>query len=269
MANEALFRKVPHADAVHQMRVALRRLRAAISLFKEVVDDQRRVGISQELKWMAGELGKARDLDVFIAKVLEPAQADHGRDTAFKELVAAYRHRRDRAYQDVEQTIRSTRFLGGALAAAAWIETGDWLSDDRKSARQRRREPVEDLAEAELSRRWKRIRKRAKHLGRLAPEERHQVRIDIKKLRYASEFFTGLYRRNGARKRRKNAVGILEELQERLGDLNDIAVGAGMAQAQAARIVHQEQLARVPDLLAEAQRHYEEFAELEPFWEKS
>ncbi len=127
MANEAMFRETPHADAVHQMRVALRRLRAAISLFKEVVDDHQRGGIGQELKWMAGELGKARDLDVFISKVLEPAQAGHGRDKAFKELVAAYRHRRDRAYQDVEQTVRSTRFLGGALAAAAWIETGDWL----------------------------------------------------------------------------------------------------------------------------------------------
>jgi CHAD domain-containing protein len=268
MANEALFREAPHADAVHQMRVALRRLRAAIGLFKEVVDDHQRVGIGQELKWMAGELGKARDLDVFIAKVLEPAQAEHGRDKAFKELVAAYRHRRDRAYQDVERTIRSTRFLGSALEAAAWIETGDWLSDDRKSARQRRREPVEDLAEGELARRWKKIRKRAKHLERLTPEERHQVRIDFKKLRYASEFFTGLYRRNGARKRRKNAVAVLEELQERLGDLNDIAVGAGMEGAPAAQAIHQEQLARVPDLLADARRQYEAFAELEPFWEK-
>ncbi|MET0744309.1 MAG: CHAD domain-containing protein [Microvirga sp.] len=268
MANEVLFREAPHPDAVHQMRVALRRLRAAISLFKEMVDDDQRVSISRELKWMAGELGKARDLDVYIAKVLEPAQASHGHDAGFKDLVAAYRHRRDRAYQDVEQTIRSTRFLGGALAAAAWIETGEWLSDDRKSARQRRREPVEDLAEAELARRWKKIRKRGKHLKGLAPEERHQVRIDIKKLRYASEFFTGLYRRHGARKKQKHAVAVLEHLQERLGDLNDIAVGAGMDGAPAGQAVHQEQLARVPGLLDDARRHYRTFSEMEPFWDR-
>jgi inorganic triphosphatase YgiF len=80
MANEAIVRRTREADAVHQMRVALRRLRAAITLFKAVVEDERRDSIKAELKWMANVLGEARDLDVYITKVLEPARDAHGKD---------------------------------------------------------------------------------------------------------------------------------------------------------------------------------------------
>jgi triphosphatase len=80
MTNEAIVRRTSGADAVHQMRVALRRLRAAITLFKSVVVDEQRDSIKAELKWMADVLGEARDLDVYITKVLKPAQDAHSKD---------------------------------------------------------------------------------------------------------------------------------------------------------------------------------------------
>ncbi len=267
IANEAIVRRAPEADAVHQMRVALRRLRAAITLFKSVVEDEKRDPIKDELKWMANVLGEARDLDVYITKVLEPAQDEHGNDEGYQNLLAEYRKRRHESYRMVEETIVSARFINGVLGTAAWIEAGDWLQDGSKPARKRRDQPIAVLAEEELSRRWKKIIKRGRNLMELDPEERHQVRIEIKKLRYASEFFESLFTGGGAKKRKRAALSTLEALQETLGELNDIAVGAHMEPSSTADALHQEQMSRVDGLLVDAKAHYQKLATLEPFWQ--
>jgi CHAD domain-containing protein len=118
----------------------------------------------------------------------------------------------------------------------------------------------------EISRRWKRVLKRGRDLAQLNPEERHRVRIEIKKLRYAGEFFDNLFKGGGAKKRKRSALKTLEALQETLGELNDIAVGSEMHTSDAAEALHQEQLAHVDNLLATAQAQYEDLAPLEPFW---
>jgi triphosphatase len=266
MANEVIVRHAPEADAVHQMRVALRRLRAAITLFKSVVEDERREPIKAELKWMANVLGEARDLDVYITKVLEPAQDEHSNDEAYQNLVADYQERRDRAYEAVQETVSSPRFINGVLETAAWIQAGDWLLDESKPSRKRRSQPIRMLAEEELGRRWKKIIKQGRNLVELDPEERHQVRIEIKKLRYATEFFESLFKGGGAKKRKRAALSTLEALQETLGELNDIAVGAHMEASPAADMIHQEQLSRIDGLVADAKAQYQTLAALEPFW---
>jgi inorganic triphosphatase YgiF len=266
MANEAIVRHVPEADAVHQMRVALRRFRAAVTLFKAVVEDERRDPIRAELKWMANVLGEARDLDVYITKVLEPAQDKHSSDEGYQRLLAGYQERRDRAYEVVQETIASPRFINGILEAAAWTQAGDWLLDESKPARKRRSQPVTVPAEEELGRHWKKIIKQGRNLVELDSEERHQVRIEIKKLRYATEFFESLFKGGGAKKRKRAALSTLEALQETLGELNDIAVGSHMEASAAADMIHQEQLSRIDGLLADAKKQYQKLAALEPFW---
>jgi triphosphatase len=266
MANEAIVRTTPEADAVHQMRVALRRLRAAITLFKAVVEDEQRDQVKAELKWMANLLGEARDLDVYITKVLEPAGDEHKDDQDYQQLLAGYQDRRNQAYQTVQETIASSHFVNGVLNTAAWIQAGGWVVDQSKPARQRRKQPVTELAELEIGRRWKRVLKRGRNLADLDPEERHQVRIEIKKLRYAGEFFDNLFKGGGAKKRKRAALKTLEALQETLGELNDIAVGSEMHTSDAAEALHQEQLTRVDDLLAAAQAQYQDLATVEPFW---
>lgn len=266
MANEAIVRHAPGADAVHQMRVALRRLRAAVSLFKTVVEDGRRDAVKAELKRMAQGLGEARNLDVYIANVLDPAMHEHGADERYRDFMAECRKRRDEAYRAVRETIASPCFGHRVLEVAAWIEAGPWLEDGSKHARQRRDRPVAALAEEELGRRWKKVIKRGRNLGTLDPEERHQVRIEVKKLRYAAEFFESLFKGHGAKKRKRAVMSRLEALQETLGELNDIAVGAHMGSSPAAEAIHREQMSRVEGLLADAEAHYRELAPLEPFW---
>jgi triphosphatase len=266
MANEAIVRAAPEADAVHQMRVALRRLRAAITLFKSVVEDEQRDQVKAELKWMANLLGEARDLDVYITTVLEPARDQHGDDESYRQLLTEYQERRNQAYNTVQETIPSPRFVNSILETAAWIQAGGWQQDKGKLARRRRDQPVAELAEEELGRRWKKIIKRGRNLVELDPEERHQVRIEIKKLRYATEFFESLFKGGGANKKKRAALNTLEALQETLGELNDIAVGSHMAPSAAAEAIHQQQTSRVGELLDAARAQYQELARLEPFW---
>ncbi len=264
MANEAILRTEREPAAVHQMRVALRRLRAALTLFKSVVADPQLDAIKDELKWMASQLGEARDLDVYIAQTLEPARDRHRGDTDFEALVADYEERRSRAYEAVQATLLSPRFLHGILEVAAWIQAGAWSSLDDGAAKENRDRSILDHAKEELARRWRKIRKRGKRLAALDPEERHQLRIEIKKLRYATEFFESLFK--GARKGKRASREVLEALQETLGELNDIAVGAHMSVSPAAEMLRREQLSRVDDLLSSAERHYRAFAALKPFW---
>ena len=77
------------AEALHQMRIGLRRLRAAIAIFADVVDDEELETIKGELKWITQELGPARDLDVFAADVLAPVKSQAARATpASPRLIA-------------------------------------------------------------------------------------------------------------------------------------------------------------------------------------
>ena len=268
LANEALFREARDPEAVHQIRVALRRLRAALSLFRDVVADGEIAAVKTGLRELASALGEARDLDVFIRKTIAPARARDPDDAALGALARSYAERREAAYDAALETVASGRLGRIVLDTLAWIEAGPWL---RKDGSAEREAPVERFAADELRRRAKRIRKRGRHLAELAPDERHRVRIAVKKLRYAAEFFAPLYEGKGRAKRTRRFRDALGELQDRLGDLNDIAVAATMAQtagdgAPAARLLAAEQEARFDEHLAAAAKAHKAFAESEKFW---
>ena len=100
----------------------------------------------------------------------------------------------------------------------------------------RRTKPQDDLirdrgdlsiavsAAEQLTRRWRKVRKKGKALAQLDARSRHKLRIQTKKLRYAVEFFASVFASKRAMKRRKRFLPALERLQDGLGDLNDIAV---------------------------------------------
>jgi triphosphatase len=268
LANEPVLRETRDPEAVHQMRVAVRRLRAAISIFKAMAADERGDAVRRDLRWLATRLGEARDLDVFIEKTIAPARQrrPHAEDLA--ALAAAYEERRKAAYEKAREAVSSGRLDRIALATAAWLEKGRWLSREDTAARSEQR--VEDLAAKELGRRWKRVRRRAKHLEALEPPARHEVRIAVKKLRYAAEFFRALFPGKARAKRAKALRAALGELQDRLGDLNDIAVADKMEHAReheaAARLLAREQACRLGEHLEAAKAAYRKFAATDPFW---
>jgi CHAD domain-containing protein len=123
-----------------------------------------------------------------------------------------------------QDAARSERFRALTLEIAGWLEAGQWRKPQDDLARDRGDIPIEISAADQLTRRFKKIRKKGKTLTRLDARSRHKLRIQAKKVRYASEFFAGLFPGKKASKRREKFLSRLESVQDCLGDLNDIAV---------------------------------------------
>jgi CHAD domain-containing protein len=132
--------------------------------------------------------------------------------------------RRDAAVTRAQEAVKSARFRALTIDLAAWLETGLWCHPRDDLIADQGNVPAEMFAKDQLARRWGKVRKKGKVLAELDPPRRHKLRIHAKKLRYAAEFFASLFSSKRARKRRKEFLRALEDLQDGLGDLNDIAV---------------------------------------------
>jgi triphosphatase len=273
------------AEGLHQMRVALRRLRAAISLFSDMLTDPQTEALKGELKWITGELGPARELEIFLQRVVKPV-AQRERDEPGVALVSRdLRERRENALARARAAVESPRCRGLVLDTAAWIESGDWTRNPDDVASALRECTVAIAAAEELRRRWKKILKGGKRLVALDPDRRHRLRIQAKKLRYAAEFFAAAYPRKKSMRRRKVFVRSLERMQDALGDLNDIAVnrklseqlvsGEGAAakrrggrakKAFAVGRLSGREETRIASVLHDAERAFAAFVKAKPFW---
>jgi triphosphatase len=273
------------AEGLHQMRVALRRLRAAISLFSDMLAGPQTEAMKAELKWITGELGPARELDVFVKSVVKPVTDVRPRRPGMAVLTKEVRHRREDAFARAQAAIQSARFRALVLDAAEWIESGDWTRNADALACALRERPIAAAAADELRRRRRKILQRGARLNEIDPQRRHKLRIQAKKLRYASEFFAGAFPGKGAMRRRKDFVAALANLQHTLGDLNDIAVhealteriideeaagdrrrGGRAKKAFAAGRLSGREEARTASVLREAAFAYGVFAKAKPFW---
>lgn len=236
------------AEGLHQARVGIRRLRSAISLFKPALADPAVDPLREELRWFAGVLGNARNLDVVLST---RRSAEFG-----PPLSAAERRRlkaeRKQAYVEVVDALQSTRLTALLLEIVAWAETGAW----RQSELAQR--PIIGFSDERLGRQWRKVRKAGKDIAALEPEARHDLRIDAKKLRYAAEFFSSLASR-GKRRQQKAFLAALKELQEGLGELNDIETAKLVAPTLAAQ-------ADPAELLRISQRAFDRLADIGPYW---
>ena len=139
--------------------------------------------------------------------------------------------------------------------------------------------PIEIFAAEQLSLRRRKLRKKAKTFAGLDPPQRHKLRIQAKKLRYASGFFGSLFSGKQSDKRRKKFLAALETVQDCLGDLNDIAVHENMISAAgmrhrptsrktafAAGLLTGREDARIDAVMAAAQEALDRFAKAKPYW---
>jgi inorganic triphosphatase YgiF len=272
-------------EGLHQMRVALRRMRAAISLFSDMLADPQTDGMKAEFKWIAGELGPARELDVFVECAVKPVADGRPNRPGMAVLTKELRHKREDAFARAQAAVESARFRALVLATAEWIESGDWTRNADDLARGLRERPIAAAAADELRRRRKKILQRGARLKEIDPQLRHKLRIQAKKLRYASEFFAGAFPGKRAARRRKDFVAALSMLQDTLGDLNDIAVHEALTErivdeqaasdkrrrgrakkAFAAGRISGREEARAAAVLMELERAYGLFAKAKPFW---
>ena len=274
MANQPLM-CAGQAEALHQMRIGLRRLRAAIAMFADVVNDEHLPTIKSEFKWITGELGPARDLDVFGAEVLRPLRVNNPGDEAIAASHRIFEQKRMAAYARAASAARSDRFHGAMLELAEWIETGPWLVDDDEERTELRMRPVARHAKNKLARLRKWIKHKGADVRHRSVSQRHRLRIRAKRLRYATEFFAATFPGETSAKRRMESLAALKDLQDALGGLNDLATrhvliadGLGGDTKPAEPSVPAADLAAADKLLLTAERAFGRFAETKAFWKE-
>ncbi len=273
-ANAERLRHRASPEVIHQLRVGLRRLRSAITSFKKVVTDARLPAIKAELKWLTGELDAARNLDVLLHGDYRAAVAERADAEGLKGLGARLRGARRMAYARAGAAVESERFRRLLVDLLIWIETGPWTASEAMALERER--PIGRFAARELEKRRDKIARRGKALRQLDPHARHKLRIEAKKLRYASDVFAGLF---GHAKRARAFVAVLKDVQDTLGELNDIVVGERLAHEAAASPGRAEtdsafvagritgaQKARIVPLTDRAEAALKAFRDAKPFW---
>lgn len=254
--NEALLLERRDTEAVHQARIALRRLRSAMSLFRDMLPGPQRDRLNSRLRDLAAALGEARDLDVLSAGA-EPGPV-------LDRLTEA----RDKAYAVLKRKLNAKETRRLLLDLAEWLADGAWRRDPETRAL--RETPLREFAGAALDRLRRKTAKHGKHLAELEDEARHQLRKDAKRLRYAVEFLAGLFDGRASKRRRKKFAKALQRLQDGLGGLNDLATAeqrlasldlTGTPEARQFLSGWEEE-----DLLQEAAKARHELLDVKPFW---
>lgn len=244
------------AAAVHQARVSLRRLRSALTIFKPMLNDGMASGLNTELRWLAAELGAAREIDVLISRMTGGPLVDR--------LAAARMER----YANARAALNSRRARIAILDTVQWATAGEWLSCEGNQAI--RQTSARNLAESVLERLLGKVERRGHNLSKLSDEKRHQMRKAAKKLRYAADFFSTLYDGRKEHKRHKRFVATLEDLQDRMGDLNDLATTPPLLATLG--LIDEPEVARLMDqsgkdkLLRKAMKAHAALEDAKPFW---
>lgn len=229
----ALFDAGPTAlddiEYVHQARVALRRLRAALRLFRRVcaLPDELTAG----LRALAAALGPARDWDVLCAETL-PAIAPHFPDAAaWQAGLAALEARRAAVHAAMRAALAEAQPGAWLLAMQRWLQRQGWRTEAPEAQRFAQGARLDDWARLALRRGHRRVARDARRFAALEPAERHALRIAIKRQRYAAEFFQSLFVERPKRPIRYLAV--LRDAQDSLGCANDVCIARALLAAHA------------------------------------
>lgn len=217
LANEPAVRLGTDPEGVHQMRVGIRRLRSALSLFKQVLPGPQTVDMLAELRWIAHQLGVARELDVYIEETLNTDVCSA--EPALAELRNAAIELREHAYQELRRDLSSTRFTQLILNLGAWLEAREWRHQPLTPITATLFQPAREALQTSLQTRSEKVRKRAQRIRTASVAQQHRLRLEIKKLRYACDAVAELY----DSKKTARYCQRLVALQNILGKLNDIS----------------------------------------------
>ncbi|WP_167041456.1 CHAD domain-containing protein [Salinibacterium sp. ZJ454] len=198
-------------EALHRGRVAIRRLRTALSSFDEVLPHNL-VTTSDELKWLGSQLGDARDADVQYAAV----EADHNSGKAHSSLLAALSDERDRAHRIEYNALTSNRFESLAQRVSAGLDKTN--AGDPQS--------LDSFAPDMLRMRHRRFREALRRLNKRPSAERyHAVRRRARQLRFTAEFVEDLYEKPA-----QKLISALKDAQDLLGELQDQTAAGQLAE---------------------------------------
>ncbi len=288
-ANEAGTLAGSDPEALHDLRVATRRLRAAFRVFRDVFDENALAAANDDARWVAQTLGTVRDLDVFIEWLRAHAPTAPVLQRAFvQELIARSDAERVERRAGALTALKSERYHGFVQQFKAFLSALDEpvpsvppndevavvaelmrvAGVDEATARSwwsSRPQPpsLRSFAEAAIRRQHKRLRKFGRKFGPDDLESLHAVRIGCKRLRYACEFFRDLFT-----DRLTLPIKQMVELQDALGAMRDAHL-----QAERVLVDFRRHFAEVPRrmallrvLRALRQRERQEYATFRAAW---
>jgi CHAD domain-containing protein len=214
------------SEGIHQMRVGLRRLRAALSIFKKMLRKRDIIAITDKVKWLAGQLAPAREYHVFLTGAFEDA---HTSGIEFEVVKADIRARRDLLLNSAKRVVGSDDFRAFIVELALWLLDGSWLHNRDSRTTFAREKPLERFAQHEMQKCVRKISNAARRVDKLTPARRHKLRIAAKKTRYTYGFFEYLITTKAIKGIKHGFVEELKSFQDKLGKLNDIATQLELA----------------------------------------
>ena len=206
-------------EGVHQMRLALRRLRTICALFRRDIPSPSFQAVNGEARWLMQQLGPARDWDVFAETTVSRLVAA-APDIDLGGLGEAVEQRRKSSYGALQTVLADPRCSRFLLSLGHLVERRGWRNEIDSEALAVLSQPMPTLAGKILSRLHRKALRRGAHFRQLNIDAQHDLRIDLKKLRYAAEFFQPLYAAHAPAKR---YVRRLAKVQASLGSARDIA----------------------------------------------
>jgi CHAD domain-containing protein len=228
VANDPVARIGSEPEAIHQARVATRRLRSDLKTLEPFLDRSAAARIRDELHWVGELLGSVRDADVLIERVEETGRTLHLADEARSTIVSELQRDRRRSHAELVGALSSRRYIGLVQAlvdAAEAPPLADGVDGDRR-ARPRVRKLVHKS--------WRRVSRAVK---RLEPEPDdaalHEIRKRAKRGRYAAELSATAIDEGAGR-----LADRLADLQDVLGELQDAVV----AEERLASLVRDERI---------------------------
>jgi len=220
--NLAASRDGSDPEGVHQLRVGLRRLRSALSLFRDHLGPSAE-GLKADARSALQAMGPARDLDVFLTQMLPPVEAANPASQPLQHLREAAELARGTAYADLRFMLDGRPFNRMLLDLLGAQDVTLLLSGTPGA-------PLTPVATRLLRKRHRKLMRTGEGFATMPLEQRHEVRIAAKKLRYAIDYLGGLFPDDVARPYRKG----MSRLQDDLGHLNDAAVTSDLVDQLAA-----------------------------------
>jgi inorganic triphosphatase YgiF len=243
-------------EYLHQLRIGLRRLRSTLRAFRSAVPKESARALAPPLAGLMPALGAARDWDVFF-DWLSGAAADR---PPLAPLLPQAARRRAQARAAAAGVAASREFHRFVFAAFDWLQAAPLGAESAAS--------LAGFARDALQRLYRKTVRSARGIDWGDVERRHDVRIRIKRLRYASEYFAGCFAPESVQPFLKRA----EALQELLGELTDIAVARSLLaqldpRLRAAVTLARRQLAaRERAVMKALEPAWRDFGKRSPFW---
>jgi CHAD domain-containing protein len=202
-------------EPVHQMRVAVRRLRSALKVFHHAISHPHLVTVDRRLKALAGKLAPTRDWDVFVTETITPVTEAFAGEARMARLLAAVERRRRTCHDELREFLGSVEFRCLGIELACLAGTPMPVVDEA---------PLATFAAGVLDKRLNRVLQTEDDIAALEPSALHALRLRAKRLRYAAEIFAPLF----PSKLTHRFIRRLSGLQDRLGTMNDGAVAASL-----------------------------------------